>query len=240
MLLTGRTWTYSKGGGERDFRKSIAVGGKNLDILKLDGGEANRKRESPTSEAEAEQLGGDRGRNRCYRCGKEHCFNFNHTFRLTACSDPCACYGPLTGKSGATETKRVRRRCTSLFSDVQYEANEDEVKALEGARRSDRTCIPSILIAESRIDKWSERVTECVETHNSKAKPIDGSCDTVQVSIHEKTQGKCTEVLGQMLGDRFHGEHKQATKVAKITVKEDIAVYCINLLNIEQTSDATQ
>ena len=132
------------GGGERDLRKSIAIDGKNLDILKLDGGELNRTRESPTSETEVERYGGDGGRNGCYRCGEEHCFAFNHIFRLTACSDPCTCYGPLTGKFNATETKRVRRRRTSLFGDVQYEANEDKVKALEGARRSGRTCIPSI------------------------------------------------------------------------------------------------
>ena len=43
-----------RGSGERDLRKTIAIAGKNLDILKLDGGEAKHKRESPTSEAEVE------------------------------------------------------------------------------------------------------------------------------------------------------------------------------------------
>ena len=38
--------------------------------------------------------------------------------------------------------------------------------------------------------------------------------------------------VGKMLGDRFHGEHRQATEVAKITAKEDIAVYCIDFSNI--------
>ena len=114
------------------------------------------------------------------------------------------------------------------------------MKALEDARRAGRTCIPGITIAASRIDNWSEKVAECVETHNSKAKPTDGSCDTVQVRVHGNTQGKCTEVLGSMLGDRFQGEHRRATEVAKIIAQEDIAAYCVDLSNIEQTSDTAR
>ena len=164
-------------------------------------------------------------------------------------STACALNGDTqfseAGNANASETRGPRRRRTirqaiSLFGDFQFEANEGEMKALEDARRAGMNCTPGITIAARRIDNWSERVAKCVETHNSKAKPTDGSCDTVQVRVHENTQGKCTEVLGSMLGDRFQGEHRRATEVAKIIAQEDIAAYCVDLSNIQQTSDAAR
>ena len=136
--------------------------------------------------------------------------------------------------------KQTRRRRTSLFGDSQFEASEEEVKALEDGRREGRTFNPRTVIAESRIGKWSTEVGKQVEAHNLRARPTDGACDKAQVKVHENTQGRCTEVLGEMLGEKFQGEHRQATKVAEIASKEDIAVYCIVFSDIKQASNTAQ
>ena len=136
--------------------------------------------------------------------------------------------------------KQARRKRTSLFGNSQFEASVEEVKALEDGRREGRTFNPETVIAETRIGRWSAEIGKQVEAHNSRAEPIGGTGDRAQVKIHENTQGRCTEVLGKMLGEKFQGEHRQATKVAEITSREDIAVYCIDFSDIKQASDTAQ
>ena len=114
------------------------------------------------------------------------------------------------------------------------------MRALEDGRREGRTYNPNIVMAETRVGKWSTEVREQVEAHNSSARPADGACDKVQVRIHENVQGRCTEVLGEMLGERYRGEHRQATEVARIASKEDMALYCIDFSDIKQAGDTTQ
>ena len=66
--------------------------------------------------------------------------------------------------------RQSRRRRVSLFGDSQFEASEEEVKALEDGRREGRTFNPRTVIAESRVGKWStgvrktSRGTQCEGT----------------------------------------------------------------------------
>ena len=214
-----------------------------------------RRREAPTSEAEVEQPEEEQvaAITLCGLCEKEH------TSEDRTAKRKCTPHFFIDedGRMGHTnEDRTARRKRTSLFrGGGGFGTSENEMRALEGARRAGVTFTPSITIGGIRVGNRSKGVRKCVETHNLETdlnvqegktyfektgEHATISPTSTKVEVHENTQGKCTEVLGKMLGDRFSGEHRQAREVARITAQEDIAVYCCDFRAIGQTGSAVQ
>ena len=237
----------------RDGNSTFVIEGGEWTVEELEGNKRRREvREAPTSEAEVEQP----CLNDMEELPVERQMCVGDIFRVTT-GKPCVTF-PLAGsqpeevevatqeQDGSKEKRATRKRRTSLLGKQQLEESKDKLRPLEDLKRAGMATTVNEQASEtSQVGTWSNRFREQVKAHNFKASPRVYENKTyskqgIKAEVHENTQGRCTEVLVQMLGSEFEGEHRQASDVVKITAKADIAVYCYGHRPGSETGDAIQ